>query len=231
MHVVHAPEPSATVRVLSTTLPVDVFLGSSCNFLPADPHEARGAWRARCECMLWDTPVLCSLRCCLPSFSQPVDRCSGFRMKSQTLRAFCFNQTFVACSASSRRDGARTCPLLRSVVDKRRHQRAAANSITLRHIWVRDAETKCQVAECHRLILFFERCTFELSFAQQCNQRCTMQFGTLDRMKLLKPSVSNKENEACRPNADTKHWYTRLSIAINQASFSHTHPSGWCRTS
>ena len=48
---------------------------------------------------------------------------------------------FVACCASSGLDGARTCPWLRSVGDKRRYQRAAANSIKLRHIWARDAET------------------------------------------------------------------------------------------
>jgi len=47
MHFVHAPEPSATVRVLSgSTLPVEVFLGSSCNFLPAAfPAKQWGQWK------------------------------------------------------------------------------------------------------------------------------------------------------------------------------------------
>ena len=68
------------------------------------------------------------------------------------------------------------------------------------------AEKQRSFDDGHRL---FRAMNFELFFAQiSCDQIKTRQRGTFDFMKLLKPAVSNKQNEAHdahRPSAGTRH--------------------------
>ena len=71
-----------------------------------------------------------------------------------------------------------------------------------------DAEKRRSFENGHRLIRAMH---FELFFAEiSCDQIKTRQSGTFDSMKVLKPAVSNKQNEAHdahRPSAeDTGHW-------------------------